>query len=159
MPGKTHGATSGGQRTPEYTSWLAMHARCRRAHYKRHHGRGITIDERWKLFKNFLADMGHKPTPRHTLERIDNDGPYAPTNCRWATYEEQARNKSNNRVLSFRGRAQCLQGWADELGMSRERIQQRLKNGWTVEEALSVTGIAPHRRDPVTNRFIPRKDP
>ena len=148
-----------GVRIPEYRSWLAMRARCHHKSYRGHAGRGITICERWEnSFENFLSDMGKMPTDvRYTIERVDNDRGYEPGNCRWATYLEQARNKRNNRRLTFRGETHCVQEWADILGISRCTIKQRLKTGWTIEEALSLLGHAKHHRDPITNRFIPRK--
>jgi hypothetical protein len=80
-----------------YTTWRGMKQRCcdkNHRQYKNYGGRGVTVCQRWlDSFENFLADMGNKPTPRHTLDRIDNDGNYEPSNCRWATWFEQARSK------------------------------------------------------------------
>ena len=89
----THGHTSGGN-SRTYTSWSSMHERCRR--HPRYVGR-ITVCERWDSFEHFLADMGERPTGL-TLDRIDNDGNYTPTNCRWATHSEQQRNRRALRV-------------------------------------------------------------
>ena len=80
---------------PEYTAWQAMRARCRdkkRSGYSYYGGRGIKVCERWDSYESFLADMGPKPTPQHTLDRIDPNKNYEPSNCRWATWEEQGRN-------------------------------------------------------------------
>lgn len=83
--------------TPTYRTWSSMHSRCEdegNASYSRYGGRGIVVCERWNVFENFLADMGERPDGM-TLDRIDNDGSYEPSNCRWATKAEQERNKSN----------------------------------------------------------------
>lgn len=91
-PSTTHGRTE----TPEYRSWRAMKRRClnpRASQYSYYGGRGVTVCERWLTFANFFADMGDKPSPEHSLERLNNDGPYTPDNCIWATRSQQVTNR------------------------------------------------------------------
>lgn len=106
-----HGhAPKRGKESPEYVSWRAMIHRCRNVkatNYKWYGARGIEVCDRWLKFVNFLSDMGIKPTPKHTIERIDHEKGYEPMNCRWATRAEQAksRRKPKKHVLFERRKA------------------------------------------------------
>ena len=128
-------------KTPVYGIWLQINNRCLRPSvkgYDRYGGRGITICERWMTFENFTSDMGPRPSPVHSVERIDNNGPYCPENCRWATQTEQTRNKRNNHMLTLDGRSMIAADWAKELGISRQTIVTRLSRGWSDEECLTI---------------------
>jgi hypothetical protein len=134
----THGGSR--DRDPVYKVWHAMLTRCRSPKdpaYRDYGGRGITVCVRWRDFAAFRADMG--PRPRGgTLERIDVNGDYEPTNCRWASPREQANNRRTNRTLTLRGRSMTVAQWARELGASKTGLLHRLKAGWSVEETLTT---------------------
>jgi hypothetical protein len=139
LTAKTHGAYG----SPTYIVWKSMLGRCRNPNnpdYSNYGGRGIKVCERWcASFENFLADMGVRPSMRHSVDRVDNDGNYESGNCRWATTLQQARHKRNNTVITFRGRAQCMSAWAQEVGLKTCTLWRRLvKYGWSVEKALTT---------------------
>lgn len=119
--------------TPEYSVWSTMITRCenpRREKFARYGARGISVCERWRgSFECFLEDMGPKPSPQHSIDRIDNDGNYEPSNCRWATVAEQARNRSSTVMIEAFGKRQCMSDWAKEIGISVQTIRERLKRG------------------------------
>jgi hypothetical protein len=115
---RTHGKSG----TPEHVAWKAMIGRCTNTHNPRWHyygGRGITVCDRWLgSFGAFLDDMGAKPSPKHSLDRIDNDGPYSPENCRWATRSQQTSNTRRNRYVTYNGATHTLQHVADTEGVN-----------------------------------------
>lgn len=130
---------------PEYCTWVKMRSRCyepRDISYKNYGARGIAVCDRWLGkggFGNFIADMGPRPTRRHTLDRVDNDKEYSPENCRWATWAEQVRNRRSTRFYTFQNEIKTLPEWADHLGIPIDVIRGRLnKCGWSVERALST---------------------
>lgn len=149
-----HGETFAGRGSPEYYIWSGMRRRCHdpgNPRFGDYGGRGIVVCERWREDLNaFIADMGRRPTPDHQLDRIDNDGPYSPENCRWATRTEQGLNKRNNLLLTLDQRTQPLSAWARELSLPYSTLLRRLRNyGWTDVEVLTtpIWGAGPERRD------------
>jgi hypothetical protein len=123
---------------PLYRIWRGMVGRCtnpRRKDYARYGGRGVEVCARWLRFENFVADMAPKPAHEFQVDRIDNNGPYSPENCRWATPEQQARNRRD--LVEFRGERLTRVEWAERTGIDKDRIGQRLRYGWSVERALT----------------------
>lgn len=135
---KTHGM----RRTRTYRIWMNMIQRCTQPtnfSYPRYGGAGITCCERWeKSFADFYSDMGEAPHDK-TLDRIDVNRGYEVSNCRWASYTEQNRNKRSNRILALGGKEMCVEDWADETGIRGATIRNRIDVlGWDVERALTV---------------------
>lgn len=132
----------------EYRLYFSMRARCERKterNYKYYGGRGIRVCNRWRHGENgktgfecFFADMGQRPTPGHSIERLDNDGNYSPDNCAWRTQQDQCRNTRRNHYLTFRGTTLCLQAWSERIGVGAPTIRRRLKLGWSVAKALTT---------------------
>ncbi len=133
----------GGKDNLEYFPYVAMTSRCenpRDKSYARYGGRGIRVFPEWRAsFVRFMADMGPRPSRKHTLNRIDNDGNYEPGNVEWASADRQSRNRSNTRILRSAGLEMCLKDWGERLGVTPQTIRRRLKLGWTIDDAVSVS--------------------
>lgn len=124
----THGMTG----TPTYLSWRQLMRRCygtNSIRFKNYGGRGIKVCDSWHDFKNFYNDMGEKPTQKHTIDRIDNNGNYEPSNCRWATEKQQQNNRSNNRKITHKGETHTVAEWADITGLDYKLIHNRIAKG------------------------------
>lgn len=144
----THGHSPRSGNSITYGSWCAMRARCRS--HKDYKGRGIKVCKRWiNSFENFLTDMGERPSPKYSIERQDNDGDYKPSNCRWATRAEQARNRSNNHILKVGSKKHCVTDWAKNSGIKVTTLRNRVRRGWSPNEAVTRTTEI-HRTTPVT---------
>ena len=129
-----HGMSS----TTEHVIWKQMRFRCSNpnaTNWHRYGGRGIRVCERWNSFSNFYYDMGPRPEGM-SLERINLDGNYEPSNCKWATSKEQANNTSTNVNVEHAGETLTVSQWAERLGILPNTLQYRLYRGWTVGEAL-----------------------
>lgn len=132
---RSHGMTG----SAEYRTWNGIHQRCTnpaRPGYRNYGGRGITICDRWLSFENFFADMGPKPKGL-SIERDDNDGPYEPGNCRWATAKEQSRNRRVTRFIETPQGPMMFSEACKVAGMTHRALDARLRAGWTVEEAMT----------------------
>lgn len=136
-----HGGTHGGPNEIEYRTWRSMRDRCENPNnrgWSNYGGRGIQVCERWKSFENFLADLGKRPGPEYSLDRLDNDAGYEPSNCAWRLFEEQSNNRRSTRLMEFQGETLSLAQWARRQGMSEGCLRNRLREGWTIEAALTT---------------------
>jgi hypothetical protein len=119
-----------------------MKDRCcnpRSQRYDRYGARGISVCERWLAsFDAFFADLGARPTPEHSLERVNNNGNYEPSNVVWAVRELQNNNKSTNKVLDFKGESLTVTQWARKTGIEQRTLYARLDAGWSIESALTT---------------------
>lgn len=123
---------------PEYNVWKGMWTRCRSLREKNYGGRGISVSEQWRDFQTFLRDMGRRPSPKHSIDRIDNDGNYESGNCRWADRKTQARNTRSNQRYKLGEREEVLPVYAEEFGIHVKAIENRLRLGWPLEKALTT---------------------
>jgi len=125
-----------------------MRKRCRnRNHpdYKHYGGRGIKVCDEWGDFAAFVRDMGERPSPEHSIDRIDPNGDYTPANCRWATITDQIRNRRNTTWLTLNGRRQALTAWAEELGVGAGMLRARKAIGWSDEKILTTPKQTPEQ--------------
>lgn len=136
--------------TKIYWVWRNILLRCKSnhpSHFSKYKKRGIKVCKRWLDFKNFYADMGEIPEGQMTIDRINNNGNYTPSNCRWADKVTQRRNARNLHPITFDGKTQLLTDWAKELGIKVATLNSRLNvGGWTVKDALTKS-IMKNRRN------------
>jgi hypothetical protein len=138
----THGEARTGRLSPEFKVWASMKGRCENRNgqsYAYYGAQGVKVCERWQSFAAFLEDMGRRPTPLHTIDRIDNAKGYEPGNCRWATRRQQCENRSMTVWITINGVTRCLSEWARMAGVHRETIRQRLRRGVPPEMAILST--------------------
>lgn len=121
--------------------WCDMRARCQKPNhkaYKDYGGRGITVCDRWLVFANFTADMGERPEGG-MIDRVDNDGPYSPDNCRWATRKEQNSNRRNCIYVDHNGEQVTLREYCRRKSINYRPIVKRIQNlNWPLDLALTV---------------------
>ena len=133
-----------------YNKWGSMKTRCyypKSKDYKNYGGRGIKICDEWlnyDNFRNWSISTGYQEGL--TIDRIDNDRNYEPSNCKWITMKEQQRNKRNNRIITYNGKSLTLVEWGEIYNINPDRIGARLKNGWSVEDALSTEVKSPMKK-------------
>jgi hypothetical protein len=128
---------AGQSTTQEYHIFMHIKDRCNNrngAGYHNYGGRGIKC--LWQSFDEFYKDMGNRPSPKHTIERIDNADHYYKQNCRWATRKDQARNRRDCHYLTFAGETHCIKEWAEIMNMPNETLHRRLNSGWSIKDAL-----------------------
>lgn len=143
----------GHSKHPLYQIWIQMMRRCytsKAKHYDRYGGRGITVCDEWHTFNNFAAwseSVGGRPDG-YSLDRINNDGNYEPSNCRWADLKTQHRNTSANIVIEYAGEKKTLVEWSESTGISWHTLNHRYHRGWPVERMLT---------EPVHKKNLPKK--
>lgn len=148
-----HGCNASGQRTAAYASWAAMIQRCTNknaAAFPRYGGVGISVCDEWRLFENFLRDMGEPPSDM-TIDRIDGAKGYNPSNCRWATRKEQQRNIKSNRLVTHDGETLCVSEWCERTGLNLNTFYSRLGRGWSEDKILRTPVLSKNRNGRTIN--------
>lgn len=146
------------ERPIELKVWRSMRARCRDKNNKNYGARGISVCKRWnESFYLFFKDMGPRPSPEHSIDRINNNGNYCKNNCRWATAKQQARNRANSMVLTFNGETLSIHDWSERLGIKKDTLICRFICGNSIERVLHQGKLKP---DPSAwRRYRPGWDP
>lgn len=133
-PSKTHGLS----RTKEYNTWARIIQRCEDENYtgySQYGGRGIKMCRRWRgSFILFLKDMGSAPSKKHSIDRINNNKGYYPSNCRWATNKQQCRNRRSNNIIEIGGVKKCIIEWCEFYGLSWHTFKTRRRQGVPIEK-------------------------
>lgn len=142
MPRLSHGLS----KSNEMSIWGGMMQRCYNSnatYYKYYGGRGIKVCKRWHTFIDFYNDMGKRPSIKYTLDRIDTNGNYELSNCRWATREQQFNNRRDTHYLSYNGKTLSVRQWSRELKISSSTLHERIKRNWSTEKILSTEALTP----------------
>lgn len=139
---------SGSAYSREYAAWRNAKDRCnneRNHAYDRYGGRGIKMYPQWEnSFSDFYDYIGPKPSPKHSLDRIDNSKGYEPGNVRWATPKQQTTNRRSNRTVTYKGETKTLSEWSQVIGGSKILVSCRLRKGWSEERAVSTPADKSH---------------
>lgn len=156
-----HGHAPTGPKSRTYMIWTNMLARCRTkssSSFERYGAKGVNVCERWLEFTNFLEDMGECP-PRLTIDRFPNNtGNYEPSNCRWATTKQQARNKTNNQLVTFHGFTGCLVEVCEHFNVNYEAIRKRINLlHWDLERAFTAP-VKPSSLAAPRQSVVPRQE-
>jgi hypothetical protein len=129
--------THGMKFTAEYRAWQNMKNRClnkNTTQYKDYGGRGIEVCSEWlECFENFFKDMGKKPSEKHSIDRIDNNGNYEPSNCRWSTRSEQNSNTRQNNFFEYKGAIKTITQWSECLGVTQKVLRNRIKRNKDID--------------------------
>lgn len=136
-----HGHAIQGKRHPLYSMWAGILQRCGNPNSDSYHnygGRGITHDPRWADFEKFLEDMLSGWAPGLTIERMDNDGNYCKSNCKWIPRAEQLNNRRNNVRIEFEGKTLNATQWSRLVGIPAGTIMHRVHKGWSSRDALTI---------------------
>lgn len=137
-------ATCDSPGVPETRVWKAIIRRCCNPNdsgYRDYGGRGIEVCDAWRRScRQFILDVGRRPSPLHQIDRINNDGNYEPGNCRWVLPRQQQQNRRSTRHVTYCGVTKCIAEWARELGIGESTITWRLNAGWSPEMALTKPG-------------------
>jgi hypothetical protein len=154
--------THGMRYLPEYGTWSGIIDRTENRNSPRwidYGGRDIRMCKRWRdSFPVFYADMGARPSPRHTIERRNNNRGYSKSNCYWSTRIEQANNTRVSHFVTFQGKTLTVAQWARELGIKRELLKDRLRRGWTAKEAFTIP-ISPYNKLRSLRQRAPNEPP
>lgn len=129
-------------KSPEYSSWEHMKRRCydsKTESYPRYGGRGIGVCERWlNSFESFYSDMGQRPSNKHSLDRIRVNENYSPNNCKWSTFTEQQRNRTDNRMVEYKGEMICMSELAIKLKLKKTTVFNRFYYGWSLDRIINT---------------------
>lgn len=141
--------THGARHTRLYNTWRGMRERCENPSHKSYSnygGQGISVCAEWQdfaAFQKWALASGYKDGL--SIDRIDSNGNYEPSNCRWADAKQQGRNRGNNRLITYKGQTKTATEWAEQFHINRDTLTMRLKAGWSVEKALETPVESPEK--------------